>query len=144
MECRIKAIRYPVCMADDFDAADSRETEFVYDSADRLTALMQDLGKFVPWLENVVWSVRCGRRVIGYLYSAGAGSYETELIMEDLPLSGLPSDRVCCKYYCADAFEIRAFEKEKGISMPDRPYVKRVMAYEEQLIRDIGEDLFFG
>ena len=144
MECRIKAIRYPVCMADDFDAADSREKEFVYDSADRLTALMQDLGKFVPWLENVVWSVRYGRRVIGYLYSAGAGPYETELIMEDLPLSGLPSNRVCCKYYCTDAFEIRAFEKEKGISLPDRPYVKRVKAYEEQLIRDIGEDLFFG
>ena len=95
-------------------------------------------------MRDVVWSIRCGKQIIGYLYSAGENPYQPERIMEDVPVPELPAKEVSCKYYCTDAYEIRAFEKEKGISLPDRPYLKRVMAYEAQRIRAVGEDLFFS
>ena len=144
MVYRIKVSRSPVCMADDFSTAGDREKEFVYDPGDRLSTLLQDIGKFIPDMRDVVWSIRCGKQIIGYLYSAGENPYQPERIMEDVPVSELPAKEVSCKYYCTDAYEIRAFEKEKGISLPDRPYLKRVMAYEAQRSRAVGEDLFFS
>ena len=131
MGYRIHAARESVCAGDDF--AGMEEKVLVYRSEDHLSSLMQDLGKYVPHLKDVVWSIRCGDMIIGYLYSEGTNPYRYELVMEDAIISQLPSCNVFCKYYCTDAFVIRQFEKDEGISLLRQSYLKRVMTYEEKI-----------
>lgn len=135
MEYRIHATRESVCAGDDF--AGPEEKDLVYRSEDHLSSLMQDLGKYVPHLNDVVWSIRCGDIIIGYLYSVGANPYRYELVIEDELIPQLPSCNVFCKYYSTDAFIIRQFEKNEGITLPRQSYLKRVMAYEEQIRQNL-------
>ena len=65
----IHATRSSVCLGDDF--AGPEERDLVLDEQARLSELMKQLAGYVPYFGNVVWSIRCGDKVIGYLYSPG-------------------------------------------------------------------------
>ena len=92
---RIHATRSSVCLGDDFAGPEERDLEF--DEQARLPELMKQLAGYVPYFGNVVWSIRCGDEIIGYLYSPGEEApYQYKLTAEDMPVSKLPSTTVFC------------------------------------------------
>ena len=126
---RIHATRSSVCLGDDF--AGPEEKDLVLDGQARLSELMKQLAGYVPYFGNVVWSVRCGDKVIGYLYSPGEkAAYRYKLTVENRPVVDLGDETVFCRYYSGEDIRIR---KIKVFSLPGTIYLKKVMLYEEQM-----------
>lgn len=141
MEIKVYATRSSTGMED--DAASKEVRELAYDSGVHLSSLMNDLRKYVPMLQNVVWSVWCKDQIVGYLYSYGYGGYQYYLPGDvDGLIHELPGSIIHCQYYGEDSFRISAYEKQHDVTFPESPYVERVAAYEEQMIRDKGADGF--
>ena len=129
---RIHATRSSVCLGDDFAGPEERDLEF--DEQARLPELMKQLAGYVPYFGNVVWSIRCGDEIIGYLYSPGEEApYQYKLTAEDMPVSKLPSTTVFCKYYSCGDKHIREM---KAFFLPGTSYLKKVMLYEKQKKKD--------
>jgi hypothetical protein len=141
MEIKVYATRSSTGMED--DAASKEVRELAYDSGVHLSSLMNDLRKYVPMLQNVVWSVWCKDQIVGYLYSYGYGGYQYYLPGDvDSLIHELPGSIIHCQYYGEDSFRISAYEKQHDVTFPESPYVERVAAYEEQMIRDKGAEGF--
>ena len=141
MEIKVYATRSSTGMED--DAASKEVRELAYDSGVHLSSLMNDLRKYVPMLQNVVWSVWCKDQIVGYLYSYGYGGYQYYLPGDvDGLIHELPGSIIHCQYYGKDSFRISAYEKQHDVTFPESPYVERVAAYEEQMIRDKGAEGF--
>ena len=129
---RIHATRSSVCLGDDF--AGPEERDLVLDEQARLSELMKQLAGYVPYFGNVVWSIRCGDKVIGYLYSPGEkAAYRYKLTAGNKRVSELGDETVFCRYYSGKDIRIRNI---KVFSLPGTIYLKKVMLYEEQMRKE--------
>ena len=125
------------------DAADRQVLELTYEPDELRSSLLNDIRNNLPLLENVVWSVWCRDQIIGYLHSECLGGYRYCLPGDqDGPMQELHGDIVFCQYYGTNSFRISAYEKQHDVVFPETPYLDRVIAYEEQMIRDKGAEGF--
>lgn len=129
---RIHATRSSVCLGDDFAGPEERDLDF--DGQARLSELMKQLAGYVPYFGNVVWSIRCGDKVIGYLYSPGEkAAYQYKLTVENMRVSELEDETVFCRYYSGGEIRIMNI---KVLSLSGTSYLKKVMLYEEKKKKD--------
>ena len=95
---RIHVERESVCMGDDCNAPNARDLE--YETNELLSEFMDSVARYVPTMENVVWSVVASQgQAIAYLIFDEDASYKYELAIPDMKVSELAEKRIYCRYY---------------------------------------------
>lgn len=104
----VRVDRQSICMGDDCTAPN--EKLLSVGERDRLSDIFRMIADYLPQMQDVIWAVDSGKKVVGYILMAGKEQVRYELCPEDQIFCKLDIEAFHCSYFHRRSFEYRAGE----------------------------------
>ena len=101
----IRVDRQSVCMGDDYNAPN--EKRFPVGAGDLLSDVFGMIEGYLPQMDDVIWAVDSGKKVIGYIVVDLYGRARYEFCVEDQLFGELDIEALHCSYFHRRSFEYR-------------------------------------